>query len=434
MGRAGAISAIVEATRSGVARFVGHVRDPMARSGYALILSSAMTSLLGFLFWAIAARSYDPATVGTATALIAAMAFLATVSTLGLRSVLVRYLPTAEQPAVLIRNSYLACSATAAAAAVVFLVGQPIWAAELGMLRTGWLNGVAFVLATTCWMIFVLQDNVLTGLHRAELVPAANAAYALMRIGVLLAATGAGVWGIFAAHTVPAAVTILVVNVLIWRKLAGRPIGQTATDTWRVGGFVRFAAGEHTASMVWLATSELLPLVVLATAGASDSAYYYLAFTIAYTFYLITANVGSAFVAEAARDHRRVEELARRALRHALLLVIPAVAVGLAVAPVVLGLLGPDYRREATDLLRLLMLSAIPQVVVGIAISTARVRRRISVVVAIYLSIAVLVFSGTALALRTGGLAEVGLVWLGTQTLLGAILLPTYLSFIWRRR
>ena len=69
-----------------VMRLTVHLHEPMQRSAFALITGSVLTSVLGFVFWALAARLYDPAAVGTATALIAAMTFLANLSTLGLRT------------------------------------------------------------------------------------------------------------------------------------------------------------------------------------------------------------------------------------------------------------------------------------------------------------------------------------------------------------
>ena len=72
-----------------------HLRDPMRRSAYALILATGLTSGLGLVFWALAARWLPTATVGVGAALVSVMALLANLSTLGLRNGLIRFLPTA---------------------------------------------------------------------------------------------------------------------------------------------------------------------------------------------------------------------------------------------------------------------------------------------------------------------------------------------------
>ena len=70
-------------------------RDPMRRSSYALILGTVITSGLGMGFWVVAGRVLSTEVVGTGAALLSAMSFLATVSTLGLRNSMVRFLASA---------------------------------------------------------------------------------------------------------------------------------------------------------------------------------------------------------------------------------------------------------------------------------------------------------------------------------------------------
>jgi hypothetical protein len=124
--------------------------------------------------------------------------------------------------------------------------------------------------------------------------------------------------------------------------------------------------------------------------------------------------------------------LARRATVNALRLVVPAVAVGVLGAPLILRALGPEYEKEATGLLQLLVLSTVPQVVVGVAVSVAKIRREVGRLIAVYLALAVLVYVGGYVALRTVGLIGVGAAWLVAQAVVAAVLLATYLSCLWR--
>ena len=56
-----------------LARLITHLRTPLYRNGYALVLSSATTSVLGMAYWFLAARTYTPDVVGLNAAAIAAM-------------------------------------------------------------------------------------------------------------------------------------------------------------------------------------------------------------------------------------------------------------------------------------------------------------------------------------------------------------------------
>jgi O-antigen/teichoic acid export membrane protein len=83
------------ANGASVAQLITHLRTPLYRNGYALVLSSATTSVLGVAYWIVAARTYTPAAVGLNAAAISAMMFLAGVSQLNLMSALLRFIPGA---------------------------------------------------------------------------------------------------------------------------------------------------------------------------------------------------------------------------------------------------------------------------------------------------------------------------------------------------
>jgi O-antigen/teichoic acid export membrane protein len=396
----------------------------MRRSAYALIAGTGLTSLFGVVFWLLAARLLPPEAVGTGTALTSAMTFLATLSTLGLRNSLVRFLaPAGVSARRLIVTCYLLCAAAAMLGAVIFIAGQPLWASKLDFLQQDRLIAFAFVAATTVWVLFVLEDHVLIGLRRANWVPVTNGIYSGIKIAVLPALLSSGGYALLAAYALPAAPIVVVVTIFVLWITSPRRRRPQPGDKLDIAHLVRFATADHFSTLLWLATIELLTLVVLQQAGAAASAYYFMSFTTAYVLYLITSNIGSAFVAEGARNPQRAGVLAGEALRHAAVLVIPLAFLGVLVAPVGLALLGHQYATNATVLLRLLLLSAIPQVVIGISLGAARVRRDNHLILAIYAAQAIGVFGGTALTIGQLGLTGVGLAWLITQTAVALVLI-----------
>jgi O-antigen/teichoic acid export membrane protein len=98
-------------TTTGIAASLAtHLSEPMRRSAYALIAGTGLTSLLGIVFWLLAARLLPAEAVGTGTALISAMTFLATLSTLGLRNSLVRFLAPAGASARRLNPAVTCCA------------------------------------------------------------------------------------------------------------------------------------------------------------------------------------------------------------------------------------------------------------------------------------------------------------------------------------
>jgi O-antigen/teichoic acid export membrane protein len=413
-----------------ISRLREHLGRPMERSGYALLAGSGFASVLGFLFWALAARLYPADEVGRATALVSSMAFLANLSTLGLRNGILRFLSAADEGGLrLVRRSYAVCTATAVLAGSIFVLGQPIWAADLAYLSEHLWFATGFVMCVVVWVIFIMQDQVLTALHQAVLVPVVQVGYGLLKVGLLVFLVGVP-GAVFLSYAGPALGAVVIVSALVLCRLVTRPKTGSPSTVPRIGALVRFAAADHFSTLIGLAALDLLPLLVLARAGTSASAYYYLSFTMAYCLYLVTSNFGSALVVEASRDLGRLGFLARRTLRNAIALVCPAAVVGIVGAPYFLGLIGRDYA-EHSLLLQLLLLSAIPQVVVGVGASVARVQRRLLVLSAQQTALSVLVFVFAELGLRSTGLVGVGLAWLASQTIVAVAVLATSLRMVW---
>ena len=407
-------------------RVRAHLRIPVLRAGYALVASSMATSALGVVYWFVAARRYDTESVGIGSALVAATTLLAGLANLGLKNGLLRFVPQAgRDTGRLIRRSYALSAVCACVAGVVFLAGVRVWAPDLAFLRQGIVPCVVFVATLAAWAVFVLQDSVLVGLGQAPWVPVENIVFSVAKILMLLGLVYLSPrWGVFLSWGVPTVALIVVVNWGIARRMLPRHVTAAADrEPPAFSQVLRFSVTDQAATILWMATLDGLPLLVLRREGASAAAYYYLAAQIAYGLYFLSGCIGAALVAEGARDPGRLAELNRRVTRQAFWLVVPTTAVVVIGAPWVLGIFGAAYRDNATDLLRLLSLSALPYTVTSIALSRARVQQRMTTVVAGHGAIFVLCVGIAAVMLPRYGLVGVGVgVLLGQTIVCGVVL------------
>ena len=166
-----------------VVGLIDHIRSPIYGRAYALILSSAVTSVLGLLYWTLAARLYNADDVGVNAALISTMMFLSYLSQLGLAGALTRFIPTAGRTTTkLILGSYGATVLMSAAVASVFILGAGIWVPEVRSLVGTPAAAAWFLAATMAWSLFTLQDAVLTGLRRTVWVPIENTIFAATKV------------------------------------------------------------------------------------------------------------------------------------------------------------------------------------------------------------------------------------------------------------
>lgn len=421
-------------TSASIARLVAHLGTPLYRNGYALVLSSASTSVLGAVYWILAARNYAAMTVGLNAAAISGMMFLAGASQLNLSSALLRFIPGAGRATGrFVMSAYLI---SIAIAAIVSLCARGLerWAPTLSFLGSSPIFSQLFVVATIAWCIFVLQDGVLTGLRRATWVPIENVAFSLTKVALLLVfAQPFPQYGVFASWVVAMALTLLPVNALIFRRLIPRHMAATPDHGARLipKQVVRYVAGDYVGGLCWLASTTLLPVMVTQQAGATVNAYFYLSWQIAFALYVVSPNMGSSLIVEAAHDPIKLNSYSYRVFVNAERIVIPVAAILALGAPYVLRLFGHSYATEGATLLRLLALSAIPHTVTSLYVSIARVQRRVTAVATVLASFCILVLTLSYVLLRIYGIAGVGVAWLVSQTAIALVLLATQLRPLW---
>ena len=407
--------------------------DRMTRNAAALIASSMITAVIGLVFWVVAARLLSTGDVGIGTAIVTSIVLLGNVATLGLRSGLIRFMSAAGSSAGrFIGTAYALCAAVAVVLAAGFVIGTPLWAADLIVLRERPIDAVLFAMACAVWTVFVLQDNVLTGLRQAVWVPVENLGYSIAKLAMVMLLASTGAWALPVAWSVPALIAAVPVNVLVFGRLLGQGQQRPADEAvFTARAVARFSIGDHAADMVRLLGAEVVVLFVLANRGAEDTAYVFFAMTIAATGQLVTANIVTAFIAEAAARPAHALDLARRAATQSLAIIVPGALVGVAVAPLVLRVFGATYADNGTTLLRLLALGAIPLSIVSLALGWARVERNIWLIIRIAGGTAAAPLLGILVFERWWGIDAIGWMSLFGHTALAVVLARTTLRPVW---
>ncbi len=402
-------------------------RRPLYRSGYALVLSSGLTSAVGFVFWIVAAREYSPDVVGKNSALVYAIMFLAGVAQLNLTNVLVRFVPVAgRRSRRLVGLAYAVGGGFAVLAGLVFAWGARLWSPDLAEVFDGRSATLLFAASTGIWAIFVMQDGVLTATGRAAVVPLENAVFSCLKVAmVVVLAAVLPLRGIAVSWMAATAMAVVATNGYLFARALPAHVatGAQVAEPLPVRRVARYAGGDYLGVLCWLGCTQLLPVLVLGRVGPAGTAVFSMAWTIAYSLYLVPSGLGQSLVAHTAADPAELESARRGVVRHALALLVPVVAVLFVAAPYVLALFGRQYAESGTWVLRLAVLSSLPNVVTASAVSAARVRRRMSVVVALLGTLSGLVLALTLLLIPHLGITGVGVALLAGQALVAAGLL-----------
>ena len=278
---------------------------------------------------------------------------------------------------------------------------------------------VLFVVGVVSWVVFSLQDAVLTGIRATLWVPAENLVFGLLKLVLLVVlASSVASYGILTAWVVSMVVMLGPVNWLIFVRLLprGRPRLRDPGMP-HLGEMVRFVGGDYVGTLLSHASTTALPLLVIAVAGPEESAVFFVAWTISSALDFIATGTASSFLVEGAGRHEQVDAYRRAAARRAASLLVPAVVVTSLLADPLLAVFGQEYR-DARWTLVVLCLAAVPRLFLLLRISFLRVHRRIAAVVTMQALGCLSMLGLSAVGLATGGGSlAVATSWLLTETL-----------------
>ncbi|MEU0219805.1 lipopolysaccharide biosynthesis protein, partial [Streptomyces sp. NPDC006265] len=385
--------------------------------------STGVSAVLGLGFWLVAARYYTEEAVGQGSAAIAAMRLLASITATTMIGAVVRFVPRAgRETGRLVWGTYVASSLVVALAAAVFLLTLDAWGASYAPLGTP-MAGAVFVVACVAWALLTLQDGVLTGLRKAEWVPAGNAVFSVGKLALLAVFAGTlPVLGIFVSWAVAIAFSTLPLGWLIFRRLIPRQAeADRDKDPPKIKDMGRFLAGDSLGALFSLAMINLLPVMVAVRFSAAENGYFYVAYTVGGTMEFMAINMASSLTAHASHDPRQLADGVRGALRRMTLLLVPVVAVLVVFAPYILTPFSPDYAEHGSTVLRLLALGALPRVVVELYIGVLRVQGRTGVLAALQGAMCALVLGCAAALFTPAGIAGAGWAVLLSMTLIAVV-------------
>ena len=406
------------------------LRNPLYRSGYALVVNTIATTLVGVGYWAVATHLYSQEQVGRASALVAALIMVSSIAQLNLSNTLPRFLPSAKRRAGrLILYCYSASSVAAALGGALFVIGMPAIGANWRFVDASAEVGALFVLAVAIWGVFALEDAALTGLHRATVVPFENTAYGVVKLAMLvMVASALPATGIFVSWIAPLVLCVPVINWLIFFRYL--PKRETARQGSEVAGrsVVRHASMDYVGSLFSQAYANLPALMVLTVLGAVANGYFYIAWTIGAGLGLVGANFSTSLLVEGAAAPGRLAELTRGTLLRCMVVMVPAAAVFAVGSRLVLLIYGSQYAAHAAMLLVLLAVAAIPRSLMMLAISLDRIAGRVGRAALTQFLVAALVLGASWVLLRPRGIDGVGIAWLGSHVLVAAFRMPALIS------
>ena len=359
------------------------------------VIASFSASILGFIFWVVAARLYSPAQVGVTGSTISLVSGIGMAAAGGLYAVLLRVLPAHETPRRLLW--------VASAAAMVFaaLVGLVVGILHLSRLSVS-LLWLMIPLAASVWSFFTLQDSILLSLRKTRVLFLSNVGFGLAKL-LLLVAFGGTALGIAGAWLIPLLLVVPIVALVADRALAS----ATPTEAATMKVTARHVLAEYWNSFAVVFAIAGVPIVATLVVGGTFSGLVYVCWTVYIASDQTSTWLSNAIVVTATERSFDVS----RAVRHGRS-IIPAMlgggVVAIILAPLILAIFGSQYA-AALPLLRLLFVAFSIRVLVGVALAGRRIQQHYWLVAGGQSVYSIVVVGGAILASRSHSLFGIGL-------------------------
>lgn len=406
-------------------RAIASKQSRLLSNAGSMLGTTVVTSLLGVLFWWVAAHAFSERAVGIAAAAVGAMTLLGFLATLGLGTLLMGELPLLEKGHRSLINAALTITAVfGAILGAIFAAVAPLLASNLDSLNEDPIAILSFAAGVALTALALVLDQALIGLLQGGLQLRRNTVFALVKlvalipIGVLLSNAGAP-W-IYSAWGAGIAASLFVVRGFFRKRDDGDPLRP---DFRFLRGMRMSAASHHAFNLALQIPALLLPVIVVGLVSPAANASFYIAWMIASLLVMVPVSLGTVLYPIGSRDPEAMGQGLKLTLVISFGFGIAANLFLIPAASPLLSVFGAGYAEQGTDPLHILALGVFPLTFKTLYVSIHRVRRKLGVALPV-------VWGGTALEVVgaivgvhvAGGLTGLSWGWLVAVTTEGIVM------------
>ena len=379
-----------------------------------LICTTAVTGVLGFAYWWIAAREFPPQFVGLASAAISAMMLLGAICVLGLGTLLIGELP--RQPGKewsLINAALLLVGGVGVCGGLLFVLVAPYLSSDFQTFRANLSSILLFAAGVSLTSIVIVLDQALIGLLQGSLQFWRNTLFAVVKLVLLFLA---GLWltkgseiiyGTWAAGNVISLVPLFGL-VLVQVSRSKKAFLPDWKSLHKLG---LPALQHHLLNLILQAPTTAMPVLVTIELSATTNAWFYVSWMLSGLVFIASYALTTVLYAI---NSSQSDELSRK-IRVTLSLALVTAIIGNVFfqfgATQILNIFGHMYAEQAAWSLRILSLGAFPMIIKNHYIAVGRIHSRITRVALPVAIGSMLELGAAALGAHLGNLVGLSVGW-----------------------
>jgi O-antigen/teichoic acid export membrane protein len=393
-----------------------------------------VTSVLGFIYWWVAARRFTQEVVGTSSAAISSMTLLGTFCVLGMGTLLITEIPRQPKQAVpLISTSVAVVAVAGGLAGLLFAILAPLFSNQFSYLNSSPIDALLYAVGVSLTSITLVLDQALIGLLRGvqqfhrNLLFALSKLIALVLISLLFSnLTGMSVYATWVLGNLLSLLIIIIPVVFRSHKSL-----RSYLPEWKLlrhmGGT---AVQHHLLNTMLQFTPFALPTIVTVVLTARMNALFYVSWMLVSFIFYIPAALTVVLHAMSSAQHSTMAHRVRMTISIALLTSLVAIVVLQFTTRQILSLFGHAYV-DGTWILRVLVLAALPIIIKNHYISICRIQDRVKNAIWIVGPGSFLELALAVIGAYIGGLLGLSLGWLIAVYVEAICMLPTVYKAVW---
>jgi O-antigen/teichoic acid export membrane protein len=360
-----------------VATLRGHV-DLFLNAG-SLMATTAITSLFGFAYWWVAARTASAEAVGQASAAVSAMTLIGTIGMFGMGTMLISDLSSLRgRKWELITTCLLVAGGAATVGGLVYVTLAHLAVPELRDALGDTPATVLLVAGIALNSITLVLDEALVGLLQGPLQLMRNAWFSVIKLVLLAGLTLAPI-----ALTGGELLLTWVAGIVLSTAILGSALRRRGMiDSLRprlalLRGRGRATFDHNLLNLATYLPRAALPLVVTAVLSAEANASFYTAFMVLSFLAMVPGNVALTLFAVASGDRAALRSKVRMGLLICLGGGLPVSLAVVLLANPIMSVFGAQYEASAGDVLKILALTYVPFVFHHFFLAISRVQGRV---------------------------------------------------------
>jgi O-antigen/teichoic acid export membrane protein len=383
-----------------------------------LVLNTLVMTLSGFIFWIIVARMYTPEQVGISSTIISAILLIGLLSMAGLNFSMVRFLPSSNDPVNLINSCIILTLSACMLLTCSFVAGLKILSPSLIFIQESAPALIGFIVFSLFWTLTSISEYIFIARQRSAYVLYKNLIYAALRICFPLGAVlfSYSVFGIVGSWGLAVIIACAVMTVFFLPKVQSNYRPVVSMNSGLLKELIPYASGSYSVSLFSSAPRLLLPLVVLNVAGASDNAYFFIAWSLAELTFAIPVSTSLSLFSLGSNSQHTLQKDIVKSLKLTSLFIVPAALIFVLAGHWVLLIFGRVYATQSLLLLQILAVSSLPTAVNYIYSAILRITNKLPELIIIRGAIAIMILVAAYYLVPVYGIVVIGIIWLGIQT------------------